>query len=135
MLIRTTQLLVITKLQVGKHGRNRFWCKHIVTSPKNVKTLNKQIIADIYQPFSSSADIRNYLQTITSPIVNIRKIPWNFRYLQIFGLRLQTFADIGKNQYFQTYEYAKIRSYPHLYVGCELLPGFADACKYAQSAY
>ena len=25
-----------------------FWCEHIVTSPKNVKTLCEQIIADIY---------------------------------------------------------------------------------------
>ena len=43
------------------------------------------------------------------------------------NLRLQTFVDIGKNQYFQTYEYANIRNFPHLYVGCELLPGFAHA--------
>ena len=27
-----------------------FWCKHIVTSPSNLKTLHKQIIADIYKP-------------------------------------------------------------------------------------
>ena len=60
--------------------------------------------------------------------VNIRKIPRNFTYLQIFDLCLQTFADIGKNQSFQTYEYANIRNYPHLYVGCKLLPGFAHAC-------
>ena len=38
-----------------------FWYKHIVTSPSNLKTLHKQIIADIYKPFSS-ADIRNYLR-------------------------------------------------------------------------
>ena len=37
-----------------------------------------------------------------SVYLNIRKIPRNFTYLQIFDLRLQTFVDIGKNQYFQT---------------------------------
>ena len=50
-----------------------------------------------------------------------------FTFLQIFDLRLQTFADIGKNQYFQTYKYANIRSYRHLYVGCKLLLGPAYA--------
>ena len=59
--------------------------------------------------------------------LNICKIPWNFTYLQIFDLGLQIFADIGKNQYFQYDKYANIRSYLHLYVGCELLPGFAHA--------
>ena len=38
-----------------------FWWELIVTSPKNVKTLHEQIIADIYKPFSSSADIRNFI--------------------------------------------------------------------------
>ena len=59
--------------------------------------------------------------------LNICKIPRNLTYLQIFDLRLQTFADIGKNQYFQYDKYANICSYLHLYVGCELLPGFAHA--------
>ena len=47
--------------------------------------------------------------------------------IQIFDLRLQTFVDIGKNQYFQTLEHANIPSYAHLYVVCKLLPGFAHA--------
>ena len=58
-----------------------------------------------------------------------RKIPRNFTYLQIFDLRLQTFADIGKNQYIQAYKYVNIGSYLHLYVGCELLSGCAHACR------
>ena len=42
-----------------------------------------------------------------------------FAFLRISDFRLQTFADIGKNQDFQTYEYAN--------VGCEHLLGFAHA--------
>ena len=36
----------LLKARMGEPGF--FWCEHIVMSPKNVKTLHKQIIADIY---------------------------------------------------------------------------------------
>ena len=39
-------ILIYLKARMGQTGF--FWCEHIVTSPKNVKTLHKQIIADIY---------------------------------------------------------------------------------------
>ena len=42
---------------------------------------------------------------------NNRKIPQNLTYLPIFVLRLQTFADIGKNHYFQTYELEQISAF------------------------
>ena len=51
-------------------------------SPKFVKTLHKQIIADIYQPFSSSADIRNYLRTFTPPICKYLYLPLSIPFCQ-----------------------------------------------------
>ena len=38
----------VTKYNPRMGETGFFWCEHIVTSPKNVKTLHEQIIADIY---------------------------------------------------------------------------------------
>ena len=45
------------------------------------------------------------------------KYPRNFTYLQIFDLCLQTFADIGKNQYFQSYQFfVSVQNLPNLFL-------------------
>ena len=54
-----------------------FWCEHIITSPKNVKTLHEQIIADINQPFF----LLGISVTICKPFVNICISPQVFLFV------------------------------------------------------
>ena len=49
--------------------------------------------------------------------------------------RLQTLTDNRKYLDLYTYEYAYICNYPQLYVGCEVLPGFAHPCCLAVSKH